>query len=546
MEVLNSDGSDSGVITLRVYDDVVNDPGTTDTSWNKAIDFKGSNKYAVQVSNDSGVNPWMQSQYSVTVAGNSTLGHTAIGTARPWACAIVFKIDGNNSNQHIWNAGEGGGDTDDNIYLRLSANRQLFFGWGRDVGGKNELYVGTAAFTSRWYAVYVGHTGERLSASNATATNLANCFDIRMMSSSDNFTDLGSNKSTIAQWNNSISQTGARMDRAFSGNLSIGGRDANRSFHGKVASFVMTTLKQNVAMPSESEIKTMIIDPVRWMDDYKVGNSYRTPNSSSNSSNWQKNSYSPSWSTQVWLMGDGTSDSYSNMIRNQVFPSDQNYGKLNLVSMSSNDIENVSVTGITSNSDIIDFSGNNYNFGSIYNNGGLINITSTGTWSAILPQLSEVPSDYTITFRNITNTTYTGTIVPYSSETIDGVSGAKSLGGKVEITLRKQSASNWEILEVIQFEAYVEEQSSSGTTTTINQNYNGGNLNLVFDFTDSDTIILNHDIGGIPIIQVWVEDGQGGYTDIDVDIDHEWNNMLSSTINLGQVESGKLVYIYNQ
>ena len=46
-------------------------------------------------------------------------------------------------------------------------------------------------------------------------------------------------------------------------------------------------------------------------------------------------------------MGDGVSDSYSNMIRNQVFPSDQNYTKLNLISMVSNDIENVTISGLS-------------------------------------------------------------------------------------------------------------------------------------------------------------------------------------------------------
>jgi hypothetical protein len=46
-------------------------------------------------------------------------------------------------------------------------------------------------------------------------------------------------------------------------------------------------------------------------------------------------------------MGDGTSDSYSNMIRNQVHPSDQNYTKMNLIGMVSNDIENVNIAGLT-------------------------------------------------------------------------------------------------------------------------------------------------------------------------------------------------------
>ena len=46
-------------------------------------------------------------------------------------------------------------------------------------------------------------------------------------------------------------------------------------------------------------------------------------------------------------MGDGTNDSYSNMIRNQIAPTDQNYTKLNLLSMVSNDIETVSIGGLS-------------------------------------------------------------------------------------------------------------------------------------------------------------------------------------------------------
>jgi len=46
-------------------------------------------------------------------------------------------------------------------------------------------------------------------------------------------------------------------------------------------------------------------------------------------------------------MGDGTNDSYSNMIRNQVNPNDQNISKLNLISMENTDIKNVSINGLT-------------------------------------------------------------------------------------------------------------------------------------------------------------------------------------------------------
>ena len=99
------------------------------TSWNKALDFSGSSERALQVSTQSTTNPLMMGGQATTANEPLSSGDTSSdGAARPWATAIVFRADGHSSNQHIWNAGEGTGG--DNIYLRLSASRQLFFGWG--------------------------------------------------------------------------------------------------------------------------------------------------------------------------------------------------------------------------------------------------------------------------------------------------------------------------------------------------------------------------------------------------------------------------------
>ena len=53
------------------------------------------------------------------------------------------------------------------------------------------------------------------------------------------------------------------------------------------------------------------------------------------------------YGTQIWLMGDGSSDSYANGIRNDVYPSDQNYTRLQLNSMVSNDFQTVTINGLT-------------------------------------------------------------------------------------------------------------------------------------------------------------------------------------------------------
>ena len=135
------------------------------------------------------------------------------------------------------------------------------------------------------------------------------------------------------------------------GYMTLGGRGANRNFHGKIASFVSTTLRISDSMPSTAEIEAMITDPVSWVDDYKAGNNYRVANGTQNFSNFQRvtshgNGTYLAGATQVWLMGDGTNDSYSNMIRNYIQPQDQNNTKLNLISMQSNDIQNVTIQGL--------------------------------------------------------------------------------------------------------------------------------------------------------------------------------------------------------
>ena len=318
------------------------------TSWAKALDFSGSSERAQIVSANTYNMPISQSYGGVITAG--TNGNTSTDTfSNPFATAVVFKIDGNSSNQHIWNQGEGAGSTDDNIYLRVDANQNLYFGWGRS-SALNECRIATSISSAFWYGVYIAFDGRRYQAAGATAGNLYQFFDIRLMSSHDGFassTDVG----TYANWNQASSTTGGRMDRTVAGTLTIGGRGANRNFHGKVASFVATSLKQGVAMPTVAEAEMMITDPEQWMADYKVGQTYRAPQNSTTRTDWRKGNtaggWYPAYSTQVWLMGDGTNDSYSNMIRNQVNPSDQNYTRLNLISMVSNDIQTVDINGLT-------------------------------------------------------------------------------------------------------------------------------------------------------------------------------------------------------
>ncbi len=339
----NSYGSSVG--TFEVVATNVAPVQTNDTPWTKALDFSGSNEYAKQVTPSTFYNPINMGSRANTVVNNTDSGKTSNSTnARPWAMAMVFKADGVSSNQHIWNSGEGASNGNDNIYLRMDSNRQLYFGIGREGVGYNECAIGSIN-TSNWNGIYIASKGGRFSSNNATAVNLADAYDIRLTNDQYGWATPSYQYSTTANWN--AGNTGIRTDREVYGNLTIGGRSSNRSFHGKVASVVVTTLKINQTMPTDNEIEKMITDPVKWVSNFKVGKDFRGSYNTYNTTNFALNNASANQATQVWLMGDGASDSYANGMRSYVFPADQNYTKLQLNSMVSNDIETVSIPGLT-------------------------------------------------------------------------------------------------------------------------------------------------------------------------------------------------------
>ena len=149
--------------------------------------------------------------------------------------------------------------------------------------------------------------------------------------------------------NLSVASLGQALDiewiEVLLGDFTIGGRGSNRSFNGQVASMVVTTLRTDDDMPTNTEIEMMVTDPTQWVANYKVGSDFRHCTTDYSFYDWDTNG-SNYFATQVWLMGDGTNDGFSNGIRNQVNNTD-GYTKLVFSNMVSNDIENVSISGLS-------------------------------------------------------------------------------------------------------------------------------------------------------------------------------------------------------
>lgn len=108
---------------------------------------------------------------------------------------------------------------------------------------------------------------------------------------------------------------------------------------------VVTTLTAGTDLPSNAEIEEMITDPMGWLADYKIGNTWRSTTSSYTFSNYATGGEASSRSTQIYLMGDGSLDSYS-MVRNQTRTNDTSVTSLTGQSLVSSDVETVSIPGL--------------------------------------------------------------------------------------------------------------------------------------------------------------------------------------------------------
>lgn len=356
----NSYGSSTGSFEILSTDVPV--APTLTTPWTKALDFSGNGEHLKQVNSSMYYVPLQMNGLAQTPdLGTRSQGDTSNhSNSRPWAVAVVFKSDGYSGNQMVWNQGEGSVSGNDNICMNVTAAGNVHLLWGREGVGYNQCRLATNIDSSKWYGVAIAHNGVRLGGNNATAANLANCFDIRLMSSADSFASISGNLSTAANW----VSTGTRMDRTVAGDFTIGGRGNNYGFRGKVASMVVTTLNggnnytaaQYPAgnMPDADQFKMMITDPIEWVNDYKKRYStynpngiFRKPAERFSTQPFLVPDSGAAQGCQVWLMGDGTSDSYANGIRNHIDPTNQNHSKIQLNSMVSNDIETVNIPGLT-------------------------------------------------------------------------------------------------------------------------------------------------------------------------------------------------------
>ncbi|MEC7222452.1 MAG: hypothetical protein VXW29_18790, partial [SAR324 cluster bacterium] len=314
-------------------------PSSTGTAWSKGLDFDGSSGYARFATNDGSENPLHRVISSISPSSTVASGNTA-SSGQPWAVASVFKLTNLSTDRTLWSQADHSSCCSnhwDQITLKVTTNGEFLFKYG---DGSNALQWRSAsglATTGNWYGVYADYNGGSIRGGSGDLNKFYGRFRFRLVNLSTGAV------SNINGSNSNWSNTNHGNPEDVNGYFYVGSylTESSNRFQGQIASTVVTTLNTNTSLPNDAEISMMVRDPMGWLSNYKVGNSWRKPNETAATTNFALGANTGEQGTKIWLMGDGTNDSSSN-IANQVNNSESNqYLQLNSVSTTS-----VSIPGL--------------------------------------------------------------------------------------------------------------------------------------------------------------------------------------------------------
>jgi len=337
----NSYGSTTSTFTITATDVPV--ASTLTTPWNKAVVVNGANEYLIGVHNSNSFNILNMGGMNNDVWGANN-GKTSTDTdARPWSICQVVYIDNSQPQCYFSQAENYANDRISLSTHETGAGSKIEFYWGRSTGINGANSNGVQFLFDKpsdgWFGYYIDTTGFRPNQAQSNTTDLAANFRFKQVDlSTGTVTDITGTWTLVGD---------GRLNRGLNGDFYIGRESGSQSFSStgslKVAATLISTLKRDFLLPDDTEISMQVRDPQQWGIDYRVGTQQRL---AYNNTPYAFNTY-PERCVSLWLMGDGALDSYSNNLRNDVKTSDQTYTMLRLQNMVSNDIENVTITGLT-------------------------------------------------------------------------------------------------------------------------------------------------------------------------------------------------------
>ena len=159
-----------------------------------------------------------------------------------------------------------------------------------------------------------------------------------------------------------------------------------------------------------------------------------------------------------------------------------------------------------------------------YDHDKYFNIKAEGDYSVNLPDLGDVDKKFIFKFKNLKNTFAKGTFSALVGQQIEG-SESFVLDGKGFISVRKKTTeglSSWSVTDFANLE--------HGRTKQI-------------DFSNHSGVFrVDHALGHRPIVEVELEDEEGFFSTVEIDVDHSAENDFF-IVNLIGINTGFIKYV---
>ena len=348
----NAFGSVTGTLTINIIAEV----DTSTTPYTKYYEGNISSSYlTINGTNISNSGAVFQQASTHNIISKNTTDYTSV-TGSPFALSCVFKTETGNfelfNNMKIYGFHPVGLQ----IICQLSNGLpQLNIAFKGTINNAYNIYTyqhANAFNLGKWYGLfiqYLGHNQVNSNSASVTDSDYEDAFRIYVVDTETKvFTQLtgGNHYSTnVTRIGGSF---GSGVPPENIGNV-YGPPVGGYPYKLDLASFCLTTLRNNQPVMDLVEAEKFVFDPLYWIENYKIGNNYRLITSDvSNFAYGIQNSLS---ATQVYLMGQHQGFSFPyivNYVRgtNPYWQSASRYSDGLLVNATSSSIKNVSVPGL--------------------------------------------------------------------------------------------------------------------------------------------------------------------------------------------------------
>ena len=326
------------------------------TSFAKAFNVVGPNPHLYQTDPAINQTPMKTAQNSAEVGLIPAAGYTsASNNSYPWMMGGIYYLDPAHSAQ-MFSLSQAI-VTEQRILLGYETSgtatrNPLTFYWGTsnsDSTPLNGIQFDMDMPDAGWYSFYIDNNGVRLNETNvAEAAAMLRFKQVDLQTGAvstltGTWTQHGTGRTTYP----GVSQTRIRMGKP-SGSTSAKGDQAF-----KIANFATASIRTNYTLPTDAEIELFINDPNKWRTDYRVGTQQRFPHHGNNNGIYDYDSYE-GYMSQQWSFGDHQLSTSIGAIH-ETFPSLENgfravgpnVGKASITNGTANDIENVTIPGLS-------------------------------------------------------------------------------------------------------------------------------------------------------------------------------------------------------